>query len=137
MRLSSLSTPLPNNSLHCQINFCGIAQSLKNHRCHRHAARPCKCSIDPQPNRQPTRQLRIWSIISSAFGSSDLGALRRYKSLMWLGHTARFAPSSLSDLIGKLLIYKNNYKFTQLRKSLKINLLYLQVRQAASIASQL
>jgi hypothetical protein len=26
-------------------------------------------------------RLRIWSIISSAFGSSDLGALRRYKSL--------------------------------------------------------
>ena len=34
-------------------------------------------------------------------------------------------------MIGKLLIYKNNYKFTQLRKFLKINLLYLQVRQAA------
>ena len=40
--------------------------------------------------------LRIWSIISSTFGSSDLGALRRYKSLMWLGHTARFAPSIAS-----------------------------------------
>ena len=35
---------------------------------------------------------RIWSIISSVFGSSDLSALRRYKLLMWLGHTARFAP---------------------------------------------
>ena len=41
---------------------------------------------------------RMWSVISSPFGSSDLGALRRYKSLMWHGHTARFAPSSLSDL---------------------------------------
>ena len=40
--------------------------------------------------------LRIGSIISCAFGSSDLGALRRYKSLMWLGHTARFAPSIAS-----------------------------------------
>ncbi len=40
----------------------------------------------------------IWSIISSAFGSSDLGALRRYKSLMWLGHTARFAPGIASQL---------------------------------------
>ena len=42
--------------------------------------------------------LGIWSIISSACGSSDLGALRRYKSLMWLGHTARFAPSIASQL---------------------------------------
>ena len=42
--------------------------------------------------------LRIWSIISSAFGSSDLGALRRYKSLMWLSHTARFAPGIASQL---------------------------------------
>ncbi len=40
----------------------------------------------------------MWSVISSAFGSSDLGALRRYKSLMWRGHTARFAPSIASQL---------------------------------------
>jgi hypothetical protein len=33
-------------------------------------------------------KFRIWP--------SDLGALRRYKSLMWLGHTARFAPSMAS-----------------------------------------
>ncbi len=38
----------------------------------------------------------------------------------------------MSDLIGKLLIYKSNFEFTQLRNSLKINLLYIQVRQAAS-----
>ena len=49
-------------------------------------------------HRQDGFPLRIWSIISSAFGSSDLGALRRYKSLMWLGHTARFAPSIASQL---------------------------------------
>ncbi len=42
--------------------------------------------------------LRMWSVISSALGSSDLGALRRYKSLMWRGHTARFAPSIASQL---------------------------------------
>ncbi len=42
--------------------------------------------------------LRMWSVISSPFGSSDLGALRRYKSLMWHGHTARFAPSIASQL---------------------------------------
>ncbi len=40
--------------------------------------------------------IRRWSVISSPFGSSDLGALRRYKSLMWHGHTARFAPSTAS-----------------------------------------
>ena len=40
--------------------------------------------------------LEIWSTISSPFGSSDFGALRRYKSLMWLSHTARFAPSIAS-----------------------------------------
>jgi hypothetical protein len=40
--------------------------------------------------------VRIGSIISCAFGQSDLGALRRYKSLMWLGHTARFAPGMAS-----------------------------------------
>ena len=40
--------------------------------------------------------LGMWSVISSPFGSSDLGALRRYKSLMWHGHTARFAPSIAS-----------------------------------------
>ena len=28
--------------------------------------------------------IRIWSIISSTFGSSDLGALRRYKSLRYV-----------------------------------------------------
>jgi hypothetical protein len=43
-------------------------------------------------------QLRMWSVISSPLGSSDLGALRRYKSLMWHGHTARFAPSIASQL---------------------------------------
>jgi hypothetical protein len=32
------------------------------------------------------------STISSALGLSNLGALRCYKLLMWLGHTARFAP---------------------------------------------
>jgi hypothetical protein len=42
--------------------------------------------------------VRMWSVISSPFGSSDLSALRRYKSLMWHGHTARFAPSIASQL---------------------------------------
>jgi hypothetical protein len=42
--------------------------------------------------------VRMWSVISSPFGSSDLGALRCYKSLMWHGHTARFAPSIASQL---------------------------------------
>jgi len=53
-------------------------------------------AIDIVPKK--VAMLRMWSVISSPFGSSDLGAMRRYKSLMWHGHTARFAPSIASQL---------------------------------------
>jgi colanic acid biosynthesis glycosyl transferase WcaI len=52
-----------------------------------------------QEHMETDTVLRMWSVISSPFGSSDLDALRRYKSLtlMWHGHTARFAPSIASQ----------------------------------------
>ena len=46
---------------------------------------PIKVPLE-NPRGSRFLKVRIWSTISSAFGSSDLGALRRYKSLMWLGH---------------------------------------------------
>jgi hypothetical protein len=55
-------------------------------------------NIDPVANKATNfikrafDGLRMWSVISSPFDSSDFGALHRYKSLMWHGHTARFAP---------------------------------------------
>jgi len=85
-------------ALCCSSGVCGtdVDQALVNFSADVDWARRNGVPIKRFNLAKQPMAFRIWSIISFAFGSSDLGALRRYKSLMWHGHTARFAPSMAS-----------------------------------------